>query len=98
MSYAEANLFAATPESLASLGTLDKMLIDPPREGALSLVKALGKKGPNRIVYISCNPSTLARDASILTNQKAYFLRGAGVINMFPHTAHIESIALFDKR
>ncbi len=98
VSYAEANLFAATPESLASLGTLDKMLIDPPREGALSLVKALGKKGPNRIVYISCNPSTLARDASILTNQKAYFLRGAGVINMFPHTAHIESIALFDKR
>ena len=98
VSYAEANLFAATPESLASLGALDKMLIDPPREGALSLVKALGKKGPNRIVYISCNPSTLARDASILTNQKAYFLRGAGVINMFPHTAHIESIALFDKR
>ena len=93
-----ANLFEATPETLANLGHFDKMLIDPPREGAVELVKAIGENdGPCRIVYVSCNPATLARDAAILVHQKNYRLRGAGVVNMFPNTSHVESIALFDK-
>jgi 23S rRNA (uracil1939-C5)-methyltransferase len=95
--YAVANLFEATGASLAAFGKFDKMLIDPPREGAAELVKALGEDGPRRIVYVSCNPATLARDAAILTHQKGYELRGAGVVNMFPHTSHVESIALFER-
>jgi len=91
-----ANLFAATPESLESLGVLDKVLVDPPREGAIALVKALpGDGGPRRIVYVSCNPATLARDASVLVHDHGYDLAAAGVINMFPHTSHVESVALF---
>jgi 23S rRNA (uracil1939-C5)-methyltransferase len=95
--YGVANLFEATPESLAALGRFDKMLIDPPREGAVELVKAIGEDGPRRIVYVSCNPATLARDAAILAHQKGYRLSGAGVVNMFPNTSHIESVALFEK-
>ncbi len=98
VSYSVANLFEATPESLAALGHVDKMLIDPPREGAVNLVRAIGANGPWRIVYVSCNPATLARDAAILVTQKGYRLLGAGVINMFPNTSHVESIALFEKR
>jgi 23S rRNA (uracil1939-C5)-methyltransferase len=75
--------FEATTETLAALGRFDKMLIDPPREGALELIKALDSDAPRRIVYISCSPATLARDAAILVAQKNYQLRGAGVINMF---------------
>ena len=95
--YGVANLFEVTPESLAALGHFDKMLIDPPREGSLELVKAIGEDGPKRIVYVSCNPATLARDAAILVTQKGYRLRGAGVVNMFPNTSHVESIALFER-
>jgi len=95
--YSVANLFAATSQTLSALGRFDKMLIDPPREGAVELVRALGDDAPHRIVYVSCNPSTLARDAAILVRQKGYQLRGAGVINMFPNTSHVESIALFEK-
>ncbi|MCX9156065.1 23S rRNA (uracil(1939)-C(5))-methyltransferase RlmD [Niveibacterium sp. 24ML] len=90
-----ANLFEATPASLARLGQLDKMLIDPPREGAIAVVKALGDVAPRRIVYVSCNPSSLARDAAVLVHEKGYRLEGAGVANMFPHTSHVESVALF---
>jgi 23S rRNA (uracil1939-C5)-methyltransferase len=96
-SFGVANLFEATEESLAALGRFDKMLIDPPREGAAELVKALGADAPMRIVYVSCSPSTLARDAAILTTEKGYHFRGAGVVNMFPNTSHVESIALFEK-
>lgn len=96
--YMTSNLFTMTPESLAALGHFDKMLIDPPREGAVDLVSALGEDSPRRIVYVSCNPATLARDAAILVQIKNYRLRGAGVVNMFPHTSHVESIALFDKQ
>jgi 23S rRNA (uracil1939-C5)-methyltransferase len=71
------------------------MLVDPPREGAIEVVKALGETGPERIVYVSCDPATLARDAGVLANVKGYRLAAAGVVNMFPHTAHVESIALF---
>jgi len=93
-----ANLFAATPESVEALGPLDKVLIDPPREGAIALVKALpGDGAPARIVYVSCAPATLARDAGVLVHEHGYALAAAGVINMFPHTAHVESIALFQR-
>ena len=96
--YRVANLFQSTPESLAELGHFDKMLIDPPREGAVELIKSLAVDGPRRIVYISCSPATLARDAAILVTQKDYRLCGAGVVNMFPQTSHVESIALFERR
>ncbi len=93
-----ANLFEATEDSLAALGSLDKMLIDPPREGAVAVVKALSPaQSPGRIVYVSCNPATLARDAAVLIHEKGYVLRGAGIANMFPQTSHVESIALFER-
>jgi 23S rRNA (uracil1939-C5)-methyltransferase len=89
-----ADLFTA-PEAMHELGDLDAMLIDPPRDGAHAVVSALGVPGPRRIVYVSCNPATLARDAEMLVHAKGYRLAAAGVLNMFPHTAHIESIAHF---
>jgi 23S rRNA (uracil1939-C5)-methyltransferase len=96
--FAVANLFEATEESVAALGRFDKWLIDPPRDGALALIKALPiQGGPKRIVYVSCSPSTLARDTAVLTNEKGYVLRGAGIASMFPHTSHVESIALFER-
>jgi 23S rRNA (uracil1939-C5)-methyltransferase len=91
------NLFDLTPESFSQLGPFDKMLIDPPREGAAELVRALGLTAPTRIVYVSCNPATLARDTAILVHEKGYTLKAAGIINMFPQTSHVESIALFEK-
>ena len=94
--FIEADLFEMTPESLAELGHFDKMLIDPPRDGASEVVKSLGDNPPRRIVYVSCNPATLARDAAVLVNSKGYTLKAAGVVNMFPHTAHVESVALFE--
>ncbi|MBB5191336.1 23S rRNA (uracil1939-C5)-methyltransferase [Silvimonas terrae] len=93
-----ANLFEMTEEWLDKLGHFDKMLIDPPRDGAMELVKSISAEhGPKRIVYVSCSPSTLARDANVLVNVKGYKLRSAGVVNMFPHTGHVESMALFEK-
>jgi 23S rRNA (uracil1939-C5)-methyltransferase len=92
-----ANLFECTEQSLAALGYFDKMLIDPPREGAVELVRALGKAAPRRIVYVSCNPGTLARDAAVLVTEKGYRFVSAGAVNMFPHTAHVESIAVFER-
>jgi len=97
------NLFEATTEDFVALGKFDRMLIDPPREGALEVCKAIaGLQGaqvhlkPKRIVYVSCNPATLARDAGELVNVAGYRLTLAGVVNMFPHTAHVESMAVFD--
>ena len=93
-----ADLFKMTESSLLELGKFDKWLIDPPRDGAFELVKAITQEtAPMLIVYVSCNPATLARDAGVLVNEKGYTLKAAGVINMFPHTAHVESIALFEK-
>lgn len=92
-----ANLFEATEESMGALGHFDKMLIDPPRDGAMEVVKSLGTNPPSRIVYVSCSPATLARDANVLVNTQGYRLAAAGVANMFPHTAHVESIALFER-
>jgi 23S rRNA (uracil1939-C5)-methyltransferase len=95
--FAVANLFEATPESVKALGHFDRMLIDPPRDGAVELVKSLGVDGPKRIVYVACSPGTLARDAGILVHEQGYALRGAGIACMFPHTSHVESIALFER-
>ncbi|OGS94986.1 MAG: 23S rRNA (uracil(1939)-C(5))-methyltransferase [Gallionellales bacterium RIFCSPLOWO2_02_FULL_57_47] len=98
--YATMNLFEMTAEAYAGLGKFDKLLIDPPRDGALELVKSLGGGGgehaPCRIVYVSCNPATLARDAQVLVQIHGYTLKAAGVMNMFPHTSHVESIAVFE--
>ena len=81
---------------ISALGPFDKLLIDPPREGAVEIVKALPEEeGPKRIVYVSCDAATLARDAGVLVHLKGFSLAAAGVVNMFPHTAHVESVALF---
>lgn len=98
------NLFEISAQDLRALGPFTKYLIDPPREGALAVAQALadmahsrGTPPPGRVVYVSCNPATLARDAELLVHQAGYRLKGAGVINMFPHTSHVESIALFTR-
>jgi 23S rRNA (uracil1939-C5)-methyltransferase len=102
------NLFEITPQELAGYGQATKWLIDPPREGAFALAKALadlhqdpalapGWQAPQRIVYVSCSPSTLARDAGLLVHQAGYRCVAAGAVNMFPHTAHVESMAVFER-
>ena len=88
------DLFASRIEAF---GPFDKLLLDPPREGAVELVKSLPDAWPSRIVYVSCDPATLARDAGILVHEKGFRLAAAGVVNMFPHTAHVESVALFER-
>ena len=80
-----------------AFGPFRKLLIDPPREGAAELVKSLPDAWPRRIVYVSCDPATLARDAGILVHTRGFRLLAAGVVNMFPHTAHVESVALFER-
>ena len=94
-----ANLFGVDGAWMEALGPLDRALVDPPREGAVELVKALPHRdegsGLARIVYVSCNPATLARDAAVLVHERGYRLASAGVLNMFPHTAHVESLAVF---
>jgi len=100
------NLFEMTPEQLVADGVADKWLIDPPREGAFALAKALADlhqtprsdwQPPRKIVYVSCNPATLARDAGLIVHQAGYRCTHAGVVNMFPHTAHVESMAVFER-
>ena len=102
------NLFEMTPALLAADGNADKWLVDPPREGAFALAKAIadivqdptlapGWVPPKRIVYVSCNPATLARDAGLLVNLAGYRCTAASAVNMFPHTAHVESIAVFER-
>lgn len=111
------NLFEITGSVLAEDGIAEKWLMDPPREGAFALVKALVElvtqdsnptienpseavknwQPPKRIVYVSCNPATLARDAGLLVNEAGYTCTAAGVVNMFPHTAHVESMAVFER-
>ncbi|WP_018151287.1 23S rRNA (uracil(1939)-C(5))-methyltransferase RlmD [Leeia oryzae] len=101
--FTEANLFEMTEEGFLALGDFDRMLIDPPRDGAMELVKSIGlamQRRPDalkRIVYVSCNPATLARDANVLVHVHGYKLKAAGIVNMFPHTAHVESMAWFER-
>jgi len=106
--FAARNLFDIVADDLPALGVAQKWLIDPPREGAFALAKALADlhqnpalapawQAPQRIVYVSCNPATLARDAGLLVHQAGYHCRAAGVVNMFPHTAHVESMAVFER-
>ena len=78
--------------------SFDKILLDPPRTGALEVMKRIGKFGAQRIVYVSCNPATFARDAALLVHEHGYRLRRVGVMDMFPHTTHVECIALFEKK
>ena len=103
-SFMQSDLFQVTTETIASWGKAERWLMDPPREGAMEICKALAELHiaqsellPERIVYVSCNPKTLARDVEILCHQAGYTLSSAGIINMFPHTSHVESMAVFDK-
>ena len=82
---------------IEALGPFPKLLLDPPREGAIELIKSLPSGWPRRIVYVACDPATLARDAGVLVHTKGFRLAAAGVVNMFPHTAHVESIALLER-
>jgi 23S rRNA (uracil1939-C5)-methyltransferase len=100
------NLFEIGVDDLVGFGIAHKWLVDPPREGAFALVKALadlaqtprdGWTPPQRIVYVSCNPATLARDAGLLVHVAGYRCVAAGAVNMFPHTAHVESMAVFEQ-
>ena len=107
-SFVARNLFELSPADLAGYGDAEKWLLDPPREGAFAIAKALVDlyqdpalapeyRAPLRIVYVSCNPATLARDAGLLVHQAGYRCTAAGAVNMFPHTAHVESIAVFER-
>ena len=92
------NLFEMDESVLAGLGKMDKWLVDPPRDGAIELMKSISDEtAPRRIVYVSCSPATLARDAEVLVHMKGYQLKRAGVMNMFPQTSHVESIAVFTR-
>jgi len=91
------NLFEVDEAGWRSFGPFDRLLIDPPRDGAMALVKALSADPPARVVYVSCNPATLARDAGVMVHANGYRLSAAGIVNMFPHTSHVESIAVFDR-
>jgi 23S rRNA (uracil1939-C5)-methyltransferase len=95
--FVEMDLYRFDARRLGELGRFDRWLLDPPRDGAVELVKAMADDGPRRLVYVSCNPGTLARDAAVLTQARGYTLTAAGVVNMFPHTSHVEAIAVFDK-
>lgn len=96
--FAVANLFELALPAWQALGRFDRVLIDPPREGALEVCKALAADShrPARIVYVSCNPATLARDAAVLVHTGGFRLVAAGAVNMFPHTSHVESMAVFE--
>lgn len=97
--FAIANLFELDAARWQALGRVDRVLVDPPREGALAVARVLADPAtarPNRLVYVSCNPATLARDAAVLVHEGGWSLAQAGVVNMFPHTSHVESIAVFE--
>jgi 23S rRNA (uracil1939-C5)-methyltransferase len=95
-----ADLYADQETAMKKIPAVAKMLIDPPRDGAIEVCKLLGpdrRPELKRIVYVSCSPGTLARDAEVLVHAQGFTLKAAGVVNMFPHTAHVESIALFER-
>jgi 23S rRNA (uracil1939-C5)-methyltransferase len=92
-----ADLYGELPAEPWMQRHFDKALLDPPRSGALQVLPVLDRLGIGRLVYVSCYPGTLARDAGELVSKYGYRLRSAGVMDMFPHTAHVESIALFER-
>ncbi len=96
--YFTANLYESLEREPWLSEKFDKALLDPPRSGALEVLEHLPKLGVKRIVYVSCYPGTLARDAGELVNRYGYKLLAAGVMDMFPHTAHVESIAVFEAK
>jgi len=91
-----ANLAENNAAAAWAVTACNKVLLDPPRSGAAEVLDVLAKMRPQRIVYVSCHPGSLARDAGTLVHEKGYRLLSAGVMDMFPHTAHVESIALFE--
>jgi 23S rRNA (uracil1939-C5)-methyltransferase len=95
--FVDRNLFEVDAQAWKAFGRFDRILIDPPRDGAVELCKAICEAPPARVVYVSCSPATLARDAGVLVNTGGYRLSAAGIVNMFPHTSHVESIAVFDR-
>ena len=97
VSFHAADLAADAPDVAWAGGNYNKVLLDPPRCGAAEVMNTLGNIRPQQIVYVSCHPGSLARDAGTLVNEMGYKLRSAGVMDMFPHTAHVESIALFSQ-
>ena len=95
-----ADLYTDQEAAMKKIPAVTKMLIDPPRDGALEVCKLLGpdlRPELKRIVYVACSPGTLARDAGLLVHTQGFALKAAGVVNMFPHTAHVESIAMFER-
>ena len=105
VNFMKSDLFEVTTETIASWGKAERWLMDPPREGAMEICKALAELHtqksdllPQRIVYVSCNPKTLSRDVEILCHHAGYALSSAGIVNMFPHTSHVESMAVFDRQ
>jgi 23S rRNA (uracil1939-C5)-methyltransferase len=93
--FRRADLYAGQGQASWDDFSADKWLLDPPRAGAMEVIKRLTDPLPARIVYVSCYPSTLARDAAYLAHSLGYEFRAAGVMDMFPHTSHVASIALF---
>lgn len=93
----QADLSKPLAEASWAAGGFSAVLLDPPRDGALEVVRQMGALQAERIVYVSCNPATLARDAAELAGQ-GYRLRRAGILDMFPQTAHVEAMALFERR
>lgn len=96
--FVEADLTGAGVEGAWTREKFDLVLLDPPRTGAAELLPALGRIGARRIVYVSCHPGTLSRDAGLLVREHGYRLASAGIMDMFPHTSHVESMALFERR
>jgi 23S rRNA (uracil1939-C5)-methyltransferase len=92
-----ANLFEEHKDSPFARRKFTKVLLDPPRAGAREILPVIAKCGAQRVVYISCHPGSLARDTDILVHELGYTLQSAGVLDMFPHTAHVESVAVFDR-
>jgi 23S rRNA (uracil1939-C5)-methyltransferase len=90
------NLFEPAKFGAWAAERYDLVLLDPPRAGACEILERMPQWRPRRVVYISCHPGSLARDAGILAQTHGYKLAGAGVMDMFPHTTHVESIAVFE--